>query len=137
MLSLSENIESMGDQRDYHKQKNRFMKTLLTNQQYQEFYGRQKPRSRKVVQVEKEKMKKVDTGKVEALIEQKKVDDKTVEDKIILTHRVVDIKLNLDELIDGNGNVNLPQSPSKESLEQEVQTNLVAKELVAKQAEEK
>jgi len=45
--------------------------------------------------------------------------------------------LNLDELIDGTGNVNLPQSPSKESLEQEVQTNLVAKELVAKQAEEK
>ena len=65
------------------------------------------------------------------------MDDKTQEDKIILTHRVVDIKLNLDELIDGNGNVNLPQSPSKESLEQEVQTNLVAKELVAKQAEEK
>ena len=80
MLSLSENIESMGDQRDYHKQKNRFMKTLLTNQQYQEFYGRQKPRSRKVVQVEKEKMKNVNTVKVESLIEQKKVDDKTQED---------------------------------------------------------
>lgn len=54
-----------------------------------------------------------------------------------MTHKVVDINLNLDELIDDNGNVKLPQSPSnklilevEQNQEAEAQTVLVAKELV-------
>ena len=34
MIGLSEKMDEMVDQRDYHKQKNRFLRGLLTDQQY-------------------------------------------------------------------------------------------------------
>lgn len=34
VVSLSENMDQMMDQRDYHKDKNRFLRALLTEQQY-------------------------------------------------------------------------------------------------------